>query len=207
MVTNDCEVGFVKQRPLGKTATKVYQFILDFSATNGYPPTVREICAAVRLRSPSTAHTHINTLIDRGLILRDDGKPRALKLPDGAMPGFVPLAGDVTAGEPITAIESKRGFVRYKPETDAEHFALLVLGESMINAGILDGDFVIVRQQNNAENGQIVVAMIDGEATVKRYQSDSRGECWLLPENDDYEPIDGTGCEILGIVTALVREY
>jgi len=196
-----------KQRPLSETTKKVYQYIVDFATKNGYPPTVREICAAVRLASPSTTHNHINTLIKRGLLVRDDGKPRALALPDGAMPGFVPLAGDVTAGEPILAIENQKGFVRYNPGDNTEHFALVVYGESMISAGILDGDYVVVRKQNTADNGQIVVALLGDEATVKRYQSSANGECWLMPENDDYEPIDGSNCEILGIVTALVREF
>jgi repressor LexA len=140
------------------------------------------------------------------MLQRDDRKTRALTLPNGAMPGHVPILGDVTAGQPILAYEQQKGFVKYQPNGSGDHFALLIMGESMINAGIYDGDYVIVRKQQTAENGQIVVAMIDDEATVKRYQR-SNGEVWLMPENDDYEPIDGSECQILGIVTALVREY
>ena len=196
----------MKKRPLSEKQRRIYDFIINFTSKHGYPPSVREIGDAVGLRSPSTVHSHINTLVDRGLINKDDRKTRALTLPGGAMAGHVPLLGDVTAGQPILAYEQQKGHVRYSPEKSGEHFALLVLGESMLNAGILDGDYVIVRKQPSAENGQIVVALIEDEATVKRYHR-SNGEVWLMPENEDYEPIDGTGCVILGVVTALVREY
>ena len=193
-------------RPISEKQKRIYDFIIDFTTSHGYPPSVREIGNAVGLRSPSTVHTHINTLVERGLLQKDDRKTRALSLPNGMMPGHVPLIGDVTAGQPILAYEQDKGYVRYQPDGSGDHFALLVLGESMINAGILDGDYVVVRAQKTAENGQIVVALLDDEATVKRYHRD-KGEIWLLPENDDYEPIAANGCEILGVVTALVREY
>jgi len=194
------------KKKMGDKQRKIYEYILSFSAEHGYPPSVREIGDAVGLRSPSTVHSHINALVARGLINKDNHKTRALTLPGGAMPGHVPILGDVTAGAPILAYEQQKGHVRYNPDSSGEHFALLVLGESMLNAGILDGDYVIVRKQPTAENGQIVVALLEDEATVKRYHKND-GEVWLMPENEDYEPIDGTECEILGIVTALVREY
>lgn len=196
----------MKKKQLSDKQKMIYDFIINFTAKHGYPPSVREIGEAVGLRSPSTVHTHINTLVERGLINKDDRKTRALTLPNGAMPGHVPILGDVTAGQPILAYEQQKGYVRYSPETSGDHFALSVFGESMLNAGILDGDFVIVRKQPNAENGQIVVALLEDEATVKRYYRNG-DEVWLMPENDDYEPIDGSECQILGIVMALVREY
>ncbi len=196
----------MKRKELGQKQKEIYDYIVEVTAKQGYPPSVREIGEEVGLRSPSTVHMHIASLVERGLINKDDRKTRALTLPNGAMPGHVPILGDVTAGMPVLAYEQQKGFVRYNPETSGEHFALLVMGESMINAGILDGDYVIVRKQPTAENGQIVVAMIDDEATVKRYHRNGH-EIWLMPENDAYEPIDGSECVVLGVVTALVREY
>ena len=165
---------------------RIYDYIAACIQTQGYPPSVREIGEAVGLRSPSTVHFHLKKLADAGVIEIGAGKGRAITLTHPAAPS-VPEPEDT--GHP--------GDV---------HFALRVRGESMLNAGILPGDLVVVRQQQTCNQGEIVVAMIDDEATVKRF-SRKNGHIWLLPENDDYEPIDGTYAQILGKVVAVVRQY
>ncbi len=185
---------------------KILEFIRWFTKEHKYPPSVREIGAAVNLRSPSTVHMHIKALIDKGLLKKDANKTRALILPDVSIDDLgVPIIGRVTAGSPILAFEEQLGVLAYTPRGDGDFFALEVRGDSMINAGILDGDYVIVRKQSNARNGQIVVALLEDEATVKRLMR-SDGEIWLLAENPRYEPIDGSHCQILGVVTSLVRD-
>ncbi|MDR1668716.1 MAG: transcriptional repressor LexA [Oscillospiraceae bacterium] len=185
---------------------KILEYIRWFTKEHKYPPSVREIGAAVNLRSPSTVHMHIKSLIEKGYLRKDANKTRALILTDAIDDDIgVPIIGRVTAGAPILAFEEQRGVLAYKPHGDGEFFALEVRGDSMINAGILDGDYVIVRKQSNARNGQIVVALLEDEATVKRLMR-SDGEIWLLAENPRYEPIDGSYCQILGVVTSLVRD-
>ena len=131
-------------------------------------------------------------------------KKRAITLPDAHRADRIPVVGVVTAGVPILAVENIEGYIPW--EGEAGCFALRVRGDSMIGAGILDGDKVVVRPQKTAENGQIVVALLDDSATVKRFHRE-KGKVWLLPENPAYEPIDGTDCSILGLVKAVVREY
>lgn len=190
---------------------QIYDFIVSFTDLQGYSPTVREICAAVGLRSPSTVHLHLKTLQELGLIRRDENKMRSIQVHFDGSPfqsaRQVPILGVVTAGLPITAVEDVEGYLPYSPDLSPEdHFALRVRGDSMIGAGILEGDLVVVHRQPTAEHGQIVVAMLEDEATVKRLYRQN-GQVWLLPENERYQPIDGSHCSLLGRVCAVIREY
>ena len=188
----------------------IYQFIRVSTQANGYPPTLREIGQQVGVRSPSTVKYHLDNLRTLGLLHWDGGKTRSITLPkDDMIPGpdQVPVLGNVAAGSPILAEQCIEEYIPYPTGGHPEDFfALRVRGESMLNAGILPGDLVVVRQQQTCNPGEIVVAMIDDEATVKRF-SRKNGHIWLLPENDDYEPIDGTYAQILGKVVAVVRQY
>ncbi|MBQ3096376.1 MAG: transcriptional repressor LexA [Clostridia bacterium] len=194
-------------KPLSEKQQQILAFIEQFSAREGYPPSVREICAAVGLRSPSTVHAHLRVLTERGLLNRGDaGKKRTLTLP-GESVMRVPILGNVAAGVPILAEENIEGYLPMECSgASGEHFALHVRGDSMIDAGILNGDLIVVRRQETAENGEIVVALIGDEATCKRL-SRKDGRVWLLPENPEYSPIDGTEATILGRVSAVVRKY
>ncbi len=189
---------------------EIYDFIVSFSEVHGYPPSVREIGQAVGLKSPSTVHFHMKGLESAGVLTRAAGKTRAMTLTDeqeGARRDKIPVVGNVAAGSPILAEECVEEYLTY--DTDGlvgEHFALKVRGESMRDAGILPGDLVIVHQQQSFRNGDIVVALFDNEATVKTYRME-KGHLWLMPENPDYQPIDGEGCDLLGRVVAVVRRY
>ena len=189
---------------------QIYDYILSFTNQHGYPPSVREIACAVGLKSPSTVHFHLKALEEAGVISRGTGKTRAITAAEEMVSGKVnqvPLVGSVAAGSPILAEECIEDYLTFDTEGLAgEHFALRIRGESMLKAGILPGDIVIVHQQATAYNGEIIIAMIDGEATCKRL-SRRNGQVWLMPENDDYQPIDGTGASILGKVVAVVRRY
>ena len=187
---------------------RIYEYIVSCIQQQGYPPSVREIGEAVGLKSPSTVHFHLKHLEEAGVIEKGAGKGRAitLKVPLAAE-NQVPIVGNVAAGNPILAQECIEDYLTFETGGHSdEYFALRVRGESMLNAGILPGDLVVVQRQKTARNGEIVVAMIEDEATVKTY-SRRNGEVWLLPENDAYEPIDGTFAEILGRVAAVVRRY
>jgi repressor LexA len=176
----------------------------------GYPPSVREIGDAVGLASSSTVHAHLETLEREGFIRRDPTKPRAIELLDSAVPNrkvvHVPVVGRVTAGQPILAVENIEDYFPISRELLAEDeaFMLRVTGDSMIGAGILDGDFVFVRQQSHASNGEIVVALIDDEATVKRFFREN-DHFRLQPENPVYEPIRVADVSILGKVIGIFR--
>lgn len=190
-----------------RTSTKqgeILAFLRRFSTENGYAPSVREICAAVGLKSTASVHYHLNELKRLGLIEADENKSRAITVPDAGSRGRIPILGVVTAGLPILAVENVEGYLPWSGEDDC--FALRVRGESMIDAGILDGDKVIVRRQPTAQNGDIVVALLEDEATVKRFRRDADG-VWLLPENPAFSPIDGRFATILGRVKAVLREY
>ena len=194
----------------GENQQKILDFIRSEIETKGYPPSVREICAAVGLRSTSSVHMHLTQLEKKGLIRRDATKPRALELLDSPLSKArtVPLVGKVTAGQPILAIENIEDQLIIPNDLaamDTELFALRVQGESMIEAGILDGDFVIVRRQSHAENGDIVVAMIDDEATVKRIFYE-KTRVRLQPENSAMQPIYARDVTVLGRVIALFRQ-
>ena len=188
---------------------QIYDYIIAFTDEHGYPPSVREIGEYVGLRSPSTVHFHLKGLQSAGLITQAAGKTRAISINDDTLPkkDQVPVVGNVAAGSPILAQECIEDYLTFDTDGLAgEHFALRVRGESMLYAGILPDDLVIVHQQQDARNGEIVVAMIEDEATVKTLQR-KNGHTLLLPENPDYEPIDGDNAEILGKVIAVVRKY
>lgn len=190
---------------------QIYDYILSFSEEHGYPPSVREIAQAVDLRSPSTVHFHLKGLREAGLISQAEGKTRAISITDGAhnRRNQVPLLGSVAAGTPILAEECIEEYLTFDTGGHmGEHFALRVRGESMLEAGILPGDVVVVHQQQQVRNGEIVVALFEDEATVKTYRREN-GHVWLYPENSspEYQPIDGEGCRILGRVVAVIRRY
>ncbi|WP_330645857.1 transcriptional repressor LexA [Butyricicoccus faecihominis] len=187
---------------------RILDFISEFSLEHGYPPSVREICSEMDLRSPSTVHAHLKKLREAGYLESDDRKSRALSPTGGpSMVPRVPILGRVTAGAPILAVEENIGFVPFEPAAaGGQYYALRIRGESMIGAGILDGDLVIVRQDAVARNGDIVIALLEDEATCKTLSITPDG-VWLLPENPAYSPIDGNGCQILGVVKAVYREY
>lgn len=183
---------------------RILDFLNEFIEDNGYPPSVREICAAVGLKSTATVSYHLSELKKQGRIQGDSNKRRAISLPESQRAGRIPLVGVVTAGYPILAQENIEGSLPWDGEEGC--FALTVQGDSMIGAGILNGDRVVVRPQNTAENGEIVIALLEDEATCKRFKKDHTG-IWLLPENPAYEPIDGNTCSIIGKVKAVIREY
>ena len=193
---------------------KILQYIKKVISEKGYPPTVREICEAVGLSSTSTVHAHLNNMEKRGLIRRDPTKPRAIEVLDAIHQARntiveVPVVGKVAAGVPILAVENIEDsyfLPRNMLPLSGDCFMLTVQGESMINAGILNGDLVIVQPQSTAENGEIVVAMIDDEATVKRYYKEN-GHIRLQPENDLLSPIIVPSVEILGLVVGLYRRF
>ena len=190
-------------RPSNK-AQLIVDYVNQFIQENGYSPSVREIGAAVGLRSTASVSYHLQALQDKGLLASPGAKGRKRAIVTTTRPGQIPVVGVVTAGLPILAVENQEGSMSW--DGDPNCFALRVRGDSMINAAILSGDLVVVRPQQNADDGQIVVARIGDEATVKRLRR-RHGEIWLMPENDNYAPIDGTEAEIIGIVKAVVREY
>ena len=182
----------------------ILDYVNQFVRENGYAPSVREIGAAVGLRSTASVSYHLQQLQAKGALLSPEGKGKKRAVVTAVRPGQIPVVGVVTAGLPILAVENMEGTMAWEGEPSC--FALRVRGESMINAGILDGDKVVVRPQATADDGQIVVARIGDEATVKRL-SRRDGQVWLLPENPAFEPIDGTDAEIIGLVKAVYREY
>lgn len=203
---------------LTRKQQEIYDYILSFTNEHGYPPSVREIGAAVGLKSPSTVHFHMKGLEEAGVIVKAEGKTRAISLP-GVPLGVgvaeetdphanqVPIVGNVAAGSPILAQECIEDYLTFDTQgLSGEHFALTVRGESMLGAGILPGDLVVVHRQQVARSGEIVVALFEDEATVKTYRLKD-GHVWLMPENPDYQPIDGTHAEIIGKVVAVVRRY
>ena len=199
------------QRSRGDNQQRILDFIKSEIQTKGYPPSVREIAQAVGLKSTSTVHGHLQRLEKRGLLHRDAMKPRAMEVMGD--PNFVrnnstavPVVGRVTAGLPILAEENLDEYVAI-PEVmlgDGEHFILLVRGDSMIEAGILDGDYIVVKKCAEALNGEIVVAMIDDSATVKRFFKEN-GHFRLQPENSSMKPIYADEVTILGKVVSLYR--
>ena len=200
---------------MGKLTPKqqqIYDYILAFSNEHGYPPSVREIAEAVQLKSPATVHFHLKGLREVGYITQAEGKTRAITVVggDAGRKNQVPLVGYVAAGSPILAQENIEEYLTFDTNgLSGEHFALKVRGESMLEAGILPGDIVVVHQQPLARNGDIVVALFEDEATVKTFRRESDGHIWLYPENSspEYQPIDGEGCSILGRVVAVIRRY
>lgn len=191
---------------------QILEFIKRRILDKGYPPAVREICEAVNLRSTSSVHSHLETLERKGYIHRDPTKPRAIEIIDDDFNLArreiinIPVVGTVTAGEPILAVQNIEDYFPMLPDriNNKNTFMLHVRGESMINAGIFDGDLVIVEQQSTAENGDIVVAMIEDSATVKTFYKED-GYYRLQPENDSMEPIIVNEVSIIGKVVGLYR--
>ena len=194
-------------KPLNEKQQRVLAFVKE-RLGDGIPPTVREICDACGIKSTSTVHAYLKRLEEEGYIDRVDGLNRAIRLP-GESVTRVPLLGKVTAGLPILAVEEVEDYVPFSGGSQygaGELFALRVTGTSMINAGILDRDVVIVRRTNTAQNGDVVVALIGDEATVKRIYIES-DHIRLQPENPEYEPIIVKEVAVLGKVISLVRYF
>lgn len=203
--------------PYGKISSKqkeILEFMKNEILSKGYPPAVREICEAVNLKSTSSVHSHLETLEKNGYIRRDPAKPRAIEIVDDNFNLTrreivnVPIVGTVTAGQPILAVENIEGYfpipMDYMPNT--ETFMLKVKGESMINAGIYDGDSILVQKQSHAKNGDFVVALIDDSVTVKTFYKE-KDYYRLQPENDYMDPIIVPEVEILGKVIGLFRMF
>ncbi|HHX25625.1 MAG TPA: transcriptional repressor LexA [Firmicutes bacterium] len=201
-----------KSKVISRRQEQILDYIKAETETQGYPPSVREIGRAVGLKSTSTVHGHLAQLERKGYIRRDSSKPRAIEvLPAaGILPRSasvtVPLVGRVTAGLPVLAVENIEDYFPLPKDFGEQGtlFMLRVTGDSMIEAGILDGDYVIVRQQENAENGEIVVALLEDEATVKRFFKE-KGKLRLQPENRFMDPIIVEDASILGKVIGVVR--
>lgn len=212
---------------LSRMQQRVYDYIVESIRGHGYAPSVREIGEALGLKSPSTVHFHIRHLQELGYIEKGAGKGRAIvPVSRGEAPANapaaapvavaherderrrqVPIVGNVAAGSPILAQECVEDYLTFDVGgREDEYFALRVRGESMLGVGILPDDLVVVHQQSDARSGEIVVALLEDEATVKTF-SRKNGEIWLLPANPDYQPIDGTYCTVLGKVVAVVRQY
>lgn len=208
--------GYYLMHTLSKRQEAILNYIKEQVQLKGYPPSVREIGQAVGLASSSTVHGHLSRLEKKGFIRRDPTKPRAIEVmnteDDSGIPkgdvSYAPVIGKVTAGIPITAVENIEEFIpipSHLTNGDSDIFVLVIEGESMIEAGILDGDMVIIRKQNTAENGDIVVAMTDDdEATVKRFFKE-KNHIRLQPENPNMEPLLYTNVSILGKVVGLYR--
>lgn len=200
----------------GKLSAKqaeILEFMKSEILKRGYPPTVRDICEAVNLKSTSSVHSHLETLEKNGYIRRDPTKPRAIEILDENFyntrceVATVPVVGRVAAGEPILAVENVDSYFPIPTDmlSNRETFILVVKGESMINMGIYDGDYIVVEQCNTANNGDVVVALVDDSATVKRFYKEN-GHYRLQPENDYMDPIIVDQVEILGKVTGLYRK-
>lgn len=202
------------QGKISKKQLEILEYIKSEILRVGYPPAVREICEAVNLRSTSSVHAHLESLEKNGYIRRDPTKPRAIEIVDDTFNLTrremvnVPIVGQVAAGEPIIAEQNITNYfpipMEFMPNNDT--FLLTVRGESMINAGILDGDYVLVEQRNTARNGEMVVALVEDSATVKTFYKED-GYYRLQPENDSMDPIIVTNCEILGKVIGVFRFF
>lgn len=192
---------------------EILKFINEFSAKNGYAPSVREICKKIGLNSTSTVFYYLKQLEAEGLVARDSGKNRAIKVlsesSENSNKNSFSVIGKVAAGRPIFAVENIESEIEMPPElfgkNTGDMFILNVSGDSMVNAGIFSGDKIVVRSQETAENGEIVVAMVDDSATVKRFYNENN-HIRLQPENDFMEPIIVNDCKILGIVVGLIRQ-
>jgi repressor LexA len=193
---------------------EILEYIKKEILNKGYPPTVRDICEAVQLKSTSSVHSHLETLEKNGYIRRDPTKPRAIEIVDDNFNLTrrevvnVPMVGHVAAGEPILAVENVESYFPIPAEfmPNAQSFMLRVKGESMINAGIFDGDNIIVEQCQEARNGDMVVALVDDSATVKTFYKED-GHIRLQPENDSMDPIIVPNCQILGKVFGVFRFF
>ena len=193
---------------------EILEYIKQEILNRGYPPTVRELCDAVHLKSTSSIHSHLESLEKNGYIRRDPSKPRAIEIVDDSFNLTrremvnVPIIGSIAAGQPLLAIQNIENYfpipAEYMPNQDT--FMLRVKGESMINAGICDGDVIIVKQQITASNGDMVAALVDDSATVKTFYKED-GHIRLQPENDNMDPIIVPDCQILGVVFGVFRFF
>ena len=201
----------------GKISDKqreILEYMKEEILSKGYPPSVREICSAVHLKSTSSVHAHLETLEKNGYIRRDPTKPRAIEIVDDSFNLTrrelvnVPILGDVAAGQPLLAIDNIMGYFPISPEfvNNKQTFMLHVKGESMINAGIFNGDLLVVEQTSVARNGEIIVALIDDSATVKTFYKE-KDHIRLQPENDAMDPIIVKDVTILGRVIGLYRQF
>lgn len=193
--------------------SEIYEYMKKYILDKGYPPSVREICAAVGLRSTSTVHGHLERLEKKGIIRRDPTKPRAIEFLKDSMTKReiidIPVVGKVTAGVPILAVENIEDTFSIPLnyiKSNKELFMLNVSGESMIEAGILDGDMAIIEKSSTAENGEIVVALIENEATLKRFYKE-KDYIRLQPENSSMQPIIVRDCQIIGKLIGIYRTY
>ena len=197
---------------LTRKQEQILEFIRDCIMKKGYPPAVREICDAVGLKSTSSVHAHLESLEKKGFIRRDPTKPRAIEIVDddyGIYHGEmtrIPIIGQVAAGQPILAEENISGYYPFPADQvpNNDLFMLSVKGDSMVNIGIPDGDYVLVEQQKTAHNGEVVVALVDDSATVKRFYKE-KDHIRLQPENDDMDPIIVPDCQVLGSVFGVLR--
>lgn len=204
----------MSQKKLSKIQQKIYDYLKKEISEKGYPPTVREICKYTKLSSTSSVHAHLTTLEKNGFIKRDPSKPRAIYILDDEFNASkqeminVPIVGDISAGKPILAEQNISTYfpipAAYFKPNDEGNFMLTVHGESMINIGINDGDFIIAEVCNSVKNGEVVVALIDDSATVKTYYKEN-GKIRLQPENDFMNPIIVDNCKILGRVRGVFR--
>lgn len=202
------------RRKISDKQQQILDFMKDEILSKGYPPSVREICEAVHLKSTSSVHSHLETLEKYGYIRRDPTKPRAIEIVDDGFQmvrretSSIPIIGTVAAGQPIFAQQNIEGYfpipADFIPSGTGNTFVLKVKGESMINVGIFDGDQIFVQQCNNVRNGDIVVALVDDSATVKTFYKEN-GHIRLQPENDTMEPIIVQDCKILGKVFGVFR--
>ena len=193
--------------------SEIYEFLKTYTENKGYPPSVREICEAVSLRSTSTVHGHLKRLEKKGMIKRDPSKPRALEIAELSLPKKeminIPIVGKITAGLPILATENIEDTFPIPLEYikhDKELFMLRVSGQSMVNVGIRDNDLAIIESAQNAVNGDIVVALIDDSATIKRFFKE-KDHIRLQPENDTMDPILVDDCTILGKLVGIFRSF
>jgi repressor LexA len=211
---NDLEKSIKLSDQLTERQTKILDYIRYVTKVRNYPPSVREIGEAVGLSSSSTVHNHLNQLERRGLIKRDPSKSRTVQLvadqeidQQRRNAVSVPIVGNVAAGAPILAEQNIEDYVLLSPEIAKDgYFLLRVRGDSMINAGIFDGDMVLVRPQHEAPNGSIVVALVDGDATVKRFER-ANGHVKLIAENPAYQPIVTTSVSLVGVVRGVIRLF
>ena len=198
----------MKKRELNQKLNNVYEYTFEYIKDNGYPPSVREICAKLNIKSTATAYSYLEKLKAKGLLDKSPMKKRAIRIPQAEKVDGIPLLGVIRAGTPIFAAENLEGYYPLPPDMgdDRDCFALRVTGNSMINAGIYDKDVIIVKKQECAENGEIVVALVDDSATVKRFFIND-GKVILHPENDDMEDLIYDNVSILGVVKGLYRKF
>lgn len=199
----------MRKTELNEKLKAVYDFTVNYLDNYGYPPSVREICAELNIKSTATAYAYIERLKDKGLLNKDPQKKRSLSVSGGAQKfKSVPIIGVIAAGQPIFAVENLEGYIPLPDNFGGndEKFALRIKGESMINAGIYDNDIIIISRQNTAENGDIVAALVDDEATVKRFYKKD-GKFILHPENDSMQDMVFDQVSILGKVKGLLRKF